>query len=200
MAHDWNQDPAFAVSTPCQPVAPSGQGHALNDPRAVATAHALARAASSPGALSTDMENHADVLTVASGAVRDEIVAVFAAHGFKLADGTVIFPTAVDGPPRWKRVALRSERERMARGLGPCPPLRPIRSPSLAIADIMPELSQLPEHAFLPGTVTRLDFGCNVSSNYAQRFAHELVRLFCLRFDAEEKAILNAETDPSQRV
>ena len=45
-----------------------------------------------------------------------------------------------------------------------------------------------------------LGFGCNVSSNYAQRFAHELVRLFCLRFDAEEKAILNAETDPSQRV
>ena len=44
-----------------------------------------------------------------------------------------------------------------------------------------------------------LGFGCNVSSTYAQRFAHELVRLFCLRFDAEEKAIFNAETDPSQR-
>ena len=37
-------------------------------------------------------------------------------------------------------------------------------------------------------------FGCNVSSNYARRFAHELVRLFCQRFDAEEAAILDAET------
>ena len=44
-----------------------------------------------------------------------------------------------------------------------------------------------------------LGFGCNVSSNYAQRFAHELVRLFCQRFDAEEAAILGAETDPSRR-
>ena len=44
-----------------------------------------------------------------------------------------------------------------------------------------------------------LGFGCNVSSNYAQRFAHELVRLFCQRFDAEEAAILDAETDPSRR-
>ena len=32
-----------------------------------------------------------------------------------------------------------------------------------------------------------------------QRFAHELVRLFCQRFDAEEAAILDAETDPSRR-
>ena len=42
-------------------------------------------------------------------------------------------------------------------------------------------------------------FGCNVSSSYAQRFAHELVRLFCQHFDAEEAAILGAETDPSRR-
>ena len=44
-----------------------------------------------------------------------------------------------------------------------------------------------------------LGFECNVSSNYAQRFAHELIRLFCQRFDAEEAAILDAETDPSRR-
>ena len=44
-----------------------------------------------------------------------------------------------------------------------------------------------------------LGFGCNVSSNYAQRFAHEIVRLLSQRFDAKEAAILDAETDPSRR-
>ena len=39
------------------------------------TVHALALAAALSGALSADMENYAGVLTVADGAVRDEIVA-----------------------------------------------------------------------------------------------------------------------------
>ena len=90
------------------------------------------------------MENHADVLTVANGAVRDEIVAVFASHGFALVDVTMLCPTSVGGTPRRKRVALCFERMRMVQRLSPCPPLRPMRSPLLVIADIMPELSQLP--------------------------------------------------------
>ena len=156
MTHDWSRDPALAVGggTPCQPVAPSGHGLALDDPRAVVTVHALARAAALSGALSADMENHADVLTVADGAVRDEIVAVFAAHGFALVDVTFLCPTSVGGVPRRKRVALRFERMRMVERLSPCPPLRPMRSPALAIADIMLPLAQLPASAFLPGTVT----------------------------------------------
>ena len=97
MAHDWRRDPALVVGggTPCQPVAPSGHGLALDDPREVVTVHALARAAALSGALSANMENHADVLTVANGAVRDEIVAVFAAHGFALVDVTFLCQTFV---------------------------------------------------------------------------------------------------------
>ena len=156
MTHDWSRDPALAVGggTPCQPVAPSGHGLALDDPRAVVTVHALARAAALSGALSADMENHADVLTVADGTVRDEIVAVFASHGFALVDVSFLCPTSVGGVPRRKRVALRFERMRMVQRLSACPPLRPMLSPALAITDIMLPLAQLPASAFLPGTVT----------------------------------------------
>ena len=130
MTHDWSRDPALAVGggTPCQLVVSSGHGLALDDPRAVVTVHALARAADLSGALSADMENHADVLTVADGAVRDEVLAVFAAHGFELVDITAICPTSVGGLPRWKPVALRFERTRMVQRLSPRPPLRPMRS------------------------------------------------------------------------
>ena len=94
------------------------------------------------------------MLTVADGAVRDEIVAVFASHGFALVDVTFLCPTSVGGVPRRKRVALRFERMRMVQRLSACPPLRPMHSPTLAIADIMLPLAQLPASAFLPGTVT----------------------------------------------
>ena len=156
MTHDWRQNPALAVGggTPCQPVAPSGRRLAMDDPRATVTVHALARAAALSGAHSADLENHADVLTVAGGSVFKEIVAVFAAHGFVLANVSVFCLTELGGPARRKRAAIRFEHERMARRLGPCPPLRPIRSPSLTIADVMLPLAQLPDHAFLPGTVT----------------------------------------------
>ena len=82
MSHDWIRDPALAVGggTPFQPVAFSWHGIALDDPSAVVTVHALARAAALSGDISADMENHADVLTVADGAVRDEIVAFFGAR------------------------------------------------------------------------------------------------------------------------
>ena len=44
-----------------------------------------------------------------------------------------------------------------------------------------------------------LAFGQKKSSNYAQRWAYAVVELMWKRFDAEERSIFDAETDPARR-
>ena len=44
-----------------------------------------------------------------------------------------------------------------------------------------------------------LAFGQKKSSNYAQRWAYAVITLMWSRFDAEERVLFDAETDPARR-